>query len=69
MRRNRITMAVLQHILLPLLSVFTLLIVDATSILSYFYSLLLFFLFNRIITGKCIIIFLLRYFCLFVIII
>ncbi|KEJ87288.1 hypothetical protein HMPREF1002_04622 [Porphyromonas sp. 31_2] len=43
MRRNRITMAVLQHILLPLLSVFTLLIVDATSILSYFYSLLLFF--------------------------
>ena len=52
MRRNRITMAVLQHILLPLLSVFTLLIVDATSILSYFYSLLLFFLFNRIITGK-----------------
>lgn len=52
MRKNRIVMAGLRYLLLSFLSVFTLLVVDATSVLSYFYSLLLFFLFNRMITGK-----------------
>lgn len=45
-------MAALRHILFSLLNAFTLLIVGATSILPYFYSLLLFFLSNRIIIGR-----------------
>lgn len=52
MRKNRIKITDLLYILLPLLSVFTLLIVDATSVLSYFYLCGLFLVFNKQITGK-----------------
>lgn len=52
MRKNRIKITGLLYILLSLLSVFTLLIVDATSVLSYFYLCGLFLVFNKLITGK-----------------
>lgn len=52
MRKSRIKFTSLLYALLPLLSVFTLLIVDATSVLSYFYLCGLFLVFNKLITGE-----------------
>lgn len=52
MGKNRVLATYLQYILCPLLTILSLLIVDATSVFSYFYLLLLFFVFNRLITGE-----------------
>lgn len=52
MRNDLRSFCYLQYILFPLLTVFFLLIVDVTSIISYFYLLLLFFVFNKMIAGE-----------------